>query len=707
MIISWWQSPPESAYRNLCNYEIAILEQNRNRAFDWSLISVKNGFDAKRVIDCSFYGKVLIGCTEKEELSHGNMRLATGLYRSHFSDTVIGDNACIHNLLYCHNQIIGKEVLIFNTAEISADEKSMYGMGILLDQNGSITKKPLEIINENGGRAVFPFPGMTCSDAFLWAKYRDDERLMERLEQVTLATCSKVRPPKGVIADGAVLINCRSVRDAIIGPHAFLEQAESVRNATVLSDRSEASYIGASVQIKDSIVGCGNKIDSAVQLSTVVTGTAVSISQSARISHTYIGDNAAISCCEIANSLLMPSHAQHHNNSFLIACMIGGQSNIAAGATIGSNHTSRVNDGELWAGRGFWPGLCTSFKHNSRFASFIMCAKGDYPSELDIKLPFSLILLDSANELLIFPAFWFTHNMYAVMRSALKFKKRDKRVHRLQYIEHEILAPDTIEEMFSAIRLLELWTGKAFLASQGAKLGDKTEEELVSAGKEILARRPSICSSLKINAEKAEKGRYETPLKNVAQAWKAYRSMIRVYCVQVLIPYMMQQRFTTITELREQIGTAAAEKWVNLGSMVITGSELEKVKKDIMTDQKAKTWSDINQEFSTFTDGYENRKINHAFLCAARLAESSPEKITDEQFRDLIKSAADDVRSVARLTQSSRNKDFSDPFRSMVYDSAQEMELVTGTAQGDSVVRETLSIFEGMNSLIKDFLGEQ
>jgi hypothetical protein len=55
-----------------------------------------------------------------------------------------------------------------------------------------------------------------------------------------------------------------------------------------------------------------------------------------------------------------------------------GQSNMAAGATIGSNHNSRGADGELIAARGFWPGLCVSLKHNSKFATFPLISKGDY-----------------------------------------------------------------------------------------------------------------------------------------------------------------------------------------------------------------------------------------------------------------------------------------------------------------------------------------
>ena len=57
---------------------------------------------------------------------------------------------------------------------------------------------------------------------------------------------------------------------------------------------------------------------------------------------------------------------------------------MAAGATVGSNHNSRGADGELVAGRGFWPGLCVSLKHNSKFASFTIFSKADFPHELNI-----------------------------------------------------------------------------------------------------------------------------------------------------------------------------------------------------------------------------------------------------------------------------------------------------------------------------------
>ena len=193
-----------------------------------------------------------------------------------------------------------------------------------------------------------------------------------------------------------------------------------------------------------------------------------------RLINSFLGDNSTISCCEVLNNLIFPAHEQHHNNSFLIASVVMGQSNMAAGATIGSNHNSRANDNEIQAGRGFWPGLCTSVKHSCRFASFTLLSKSDYPAELDIPLPFSLLNNNvTKDQLEIMPAYWWLYNMYALARNTWKFQNRDKRVSKAQHIEFDAFAPDTMEEVFNALRLLEIWTAKAALLHKGESLAGK------------------------------------------------------------------------------------------------------------------------------------------------------------------------------------------------------------------------------------------
>jgi len=81
------------------------------------------------------------------------------------------------------------------------------------------------------------------------------------------------------------------------------------------------------------------------------------------------------------------------------------------------------------AGRGFWPGLCVSLKHNSKFASFTLIAKSDFQYELNIPIPFSLVSNDISNDrLLVMPGYWFLYNMYALARNADKYLSRDKRM---------------------------------------------------------------------------------------------------------------------------------------------------------------------------------------------------------------------------------------------------------------------------------------
>ena len=193
------------------------------------------------------------------------------------------------------------------------------------------------------------------------------------------------------------------------------------------------------------IVGFGCRVFYGVKAVRFLMASHSQLKYGARLINSYLGNNATISCCEVLNSLIFPAHEQHHNNSFLCAALVMGQSNMAAGATIGSNHNSRSPDGEIVAGRGFWPGLCVSLKHNSRFASFTILAKGDYPAELDIPIPFALISNDvSKDELIVMPAYWFLHNMYALARNSWKYTDRDKRIDKTQLLEFDFLAPDTV-----------------------------------------------------------------------------------------------------------------------------------------------------------------------------------------------------------------------------------------------------------------------
>ena len=56
------------------------------------------------------------------------------------------------------------------------------------------------------------------------------------------------------------------------------------------------------------------------------------------------------------------------------------------------------------------------------------------------------------------PGYWFMYNMYALARNAWKYMDRDRRTEKIQHIEYNFLAPDTINEIFDALAILQKLT---------------------------------------------------------------------------------------------------------------------------------------------------------------------------------------------------------------------------------------------------------
>src|SRR4029077_17239940 len=281
-----------------------------------------------------------------------------------------------------------------------------------------------------------------------------------RFKEFTQKKFDNKRGYYGKIGDRTVIKNSKIIKDVSIGTDAYIKGANKLKNLTINSSAEEKSQIGEGVELVNGIVGFGCRIFYGVKAVRFIMASNSQLKYGARLINSYLGNNSTISCCEVLNSLIFPAHEQHHNNSFLCASLVLGQSNIAAGATIGSNHNSRSADGELVAERGFWPGLCVSLKHNSKFATFTILAKADFPAELNIPIPFSLVSNDVANDILVvMPAYWFMYNMYALARNEEKYEARDQRSDKAQYIEYDFLAPDSINEIFDSIQLLKKFTG--------------------------------------------------------------------------------------------------------------------------------------------------------------------------------------------------------------------------------------------------------
>lgn len=545
-------------WRQLTESEITLLTQQNNSADDWKQISVVRTFSVLNIRNCHF---------------HGNVK--------------IEDNVLLSNILHIENYHIGANSRISNVGKLTfTEERFAY---------------PLELCNEDGRFTVTAVPGMNSTDVFC-ALYTGKPNLYANRQSDAI----------GYIGQHVTIENVTAIHNVHIDAFAELSGCCEIQHAYIDSSAEEPARIGAGVILLNAIVHKGAHLDSRAYLSDVLVGQQVSISEGARAYQSAIGDNSHISGCELGHSFLYPCHEQHHSNSFLIAAHIQGQSNIAAGATLGSNHNGRKNDVDLVAGRGFWPGLCSSLAFPCSFAPYTLIAKGDYPRPLSIPFAFSLINNNVKDDCLeIMPAFWWMHNAYALMRNEWKYQNRDKRIKYTQHYEYKPLAPDTIHIVKENHSLLtQHLAGKAELPKM----------EMSNRPVHILKEQEAIA---------------------------AYREMMLCY---VLAEGVFNNKPETLLEILDNTEL----QWINAGGNLLTTEQWQQ-NCDTISLQEAHRlqaeFIDENQSLLTFKDALNLLP----YLCDS--------KVTADRIKTLHKEATQaQIRFYGRVIEE-RTKDFGTEFR--------------------------------------------
>ena len=547
-------------WRQLTESEITLLTQQNNSADDWKNISVVRTVSVLNIHNCHF---------------HGNVK--------------IEDNVLLSNVLHIENYHIGANAKLANIGSLTFTEEH-YGYS-------------LELCNEDGRFQAVAVPGMNSTDVFQ-CLYTANPSLFEH-ETPT--------EKQGYIGAHCTIENVTSIRNVHIDAFTQLSGCCEIEHVWISSTEKEPARIGAGVILRNAIVHKGAHIDSRAYLADVLIGQQVSIAEGARVYQSAVGDNSHISGCELGHSFLYPCHEQHHSNSFLIAAHIQGQSNVAAGATLGSNHNGRKNDVDLVAGRGFWPGLCSSLAFPCSFAPYTLIAKGDYPRPLSIPFAFSLInnnVKDGCRE--IMPAFWWMHNAYALMRNEWKYQNRDKRIEHTQYYEYKPLAPDSIHIVKENHRLLtQHLAGEAELP------------------KMEMSNRP-----VRILKEK--------------EAIAAYREMMLCYVLAEGVFNNKPEKLIDILESSTDL------QWINAGGNVLTTEQWNQIcNTSALKDAHALQleYEDENRSFMSFNDALNLLP----YLCEG---EVTPTRII-ELCREAI---AAQIRFYERVIKE-RTKDFGTEFR--------------------------------------------
>ena len=693
-----------TAHRNLTNEEVAVLKNNGCKSNDssWKNIFVTDEFDPNLIQNTDFSGTVVLGRIKSGKLRFHDLVLNIGIYNSLIESSVIGDNVVIRNVGYLSNYYIGNHSVLFNVQEMSCTNHSKFGNGVLAAGETEDQRIWIEVANENGGRSILPFETMLPADAALWSRYRDDKKLLATFVKMTERDFSLKTATFGYVGNSVVIKNSSLIKDVKIGDCAYIKGAFKLKNMTVCSSFEEPSQIGEGVEMVNGIMGYASKVFYQAVAVRFVIGRNCQLKYGARLLNSVLGDNSTVSCCELLNNLIYPFHEQHHNTSFLIASTICGQSNIAAGAMIGSNHNSRSPDGEIIAGRGFWPGLCSDFKHNSKFASFTLVAKGSYPHELNITYPFSLVSNDKHDvSIKIVPGYWFRHNMFAMARNNFKFIKRDKRIIKAQHIEMEYLAPDSMQEIHSALERIILLTREQL--QRAGKLENRDDAETWQEAKDFLHKNPN-CQLILEDSSAMRK--YGAKIICPAQGYREYRKMMKYFAVKVLMDYCDKKSVALSKNVLDEIyAMSLFISWENVGGQIIPTEKIKTLLQGI-NEGVISSWNDVHDFYDKCSSSYLADKVRYAIYLLEYLYSKPLPEFTASIYRNILLDVGNVSSFIYESSVKSRKKDYQDDFRKITYRNNDEMISVVGKLEENDFLFELKSETEKFNEKLKNFFND-
>jgi hypothetical protein len=302
------------------------------------------------------------------------------------------------------------------------------------------------------------------------------------------------------------------------------------------------------------------------------------------------------------------------------------------------------------------------------------------------------------------PAYWFMHNMYALARNTIKYAERDKRKEKIQTIEYDYLAPDSVNEIFVSLELLKKFTGKAFASKNKKKLSDK---EIYTTGEKLLEEKNDAVNHLEIIAEGFENSRRKTVLKKVLPAYAIFKELVNYYGISQLVNYCIKHKIDSWENFKAALPFhAKRDSWINAGTQLLPQSSIDLLIKQIHSE-KIKNWNGVHQFYQKNGEVYEDQKLQHAFASLLELNKLNAQKFDKKMFRSLLNGALSTREWMIKAIYDSREKDYHNDFRKMVYDSQKQMDKVLGKLEDNSFIKqqeaEFLKFKRQVSKLVKLF----
>lgn len=435
--------------RPLKKEEIEILENGGNYSPDWEKIKVLDGFKADKIRHSIFLGEVIIGKLEGY-LELEGAKIPSGIYNSTLSDCTILGPVLVYRTGLLHGYIVKPGAILYETGMVTFQTESTMGNGV-----------ELSLAIETGGREVKTFAEITVDIAEKIATNRKDTELICEYEEFLQSYLSCIRRKRGVLDENCMVISTPYVKDVYLGPFSLIKGAKKVENCTVLSNQQEISEIKDGSITEDSIIQWGSEVTSMGIVSESVLSEHSHVERHGKVTQSLIGPNTGIGEGEVTACLLGPFVGFHHQALLIAAFWPEGKGNVGYGANVGSNHTSKAPDQEIWCGEGTFFGLGVNIKFPANFkkAPYSIIATGVTTLPQKVEFPFSLInqpreslagISPAFNE--IIPGWLLSDNLFTLRRNEGKYKKRNKA--RRSKFDFEVLRPEIVELMIEARRRL-------------------------------------------------------------------------------------------------------------------------------------------------------------------------------------------------------------------------------------------------------------
>jgi hypothetical protein len=289
--------------------------------------------------------------------------------------------------------------------------------------------------------------------------------------------------------------------------------------------------------------------------------------------------------------------------------------------------------------------------------------------------------------------------MYALARNSWKFQNRDKRVNKVQNIEFEPFAPDTIEEIFNARRLLEIWTAKASLRQKKESTLAKNNDDLADLGRTLLSGKEEVINGMEVLGENMENTKRKVLILKPYKAYHAYGDILHYYATKNLLAYMSLNPKVTFSMMCKDLKGKRQKEWANLGGQIMQKNDVDKLRFDIGSG-KLKTWKDIHNRYDDLWNKYIVDKQKHAFATLCEL--SGTENLTKAEWKSAINKAVNIQKFVCDQVYISRKKDYDNPYRQTTFRNIDEMKAATGTVEENSFIVQVRQETEDFEKRIEE-----